>query len=88
VSGQGHVKIVKTDKDGFDYEITALQGEVSVKFTSYEVWVNKAKNGQFQNPKSRFEYIDDIQKEIEIIIKADETGKFDVIQFLRDKRSK
>ena len=88
MSGNGHVKIGKIDKDGFDYEITALQGEVTVKFTSPEVWVNKAKNGQFKNPKSMFEYIDDIQKEIEKIIKADETGQFDVIQFLRDKRNK
>jgi hypothetical protein len=88
VSGQGHVKIGKIDTDGFDYEITARQGEVTVKFTSSEVWVNKAKSGQFKNPKSMFEYIDDIQTGIEKIIKADETGKFDVIKFLRDMRKK
>ena len=48
--------------------------------------MNKAPTGELKNPKSLQEYIDDIQTEIEKIIKADETGKFDVIKFLRDKR--
>ena len=85
-SGQGYVRILRRDEYGFDYEITALQGEFSAVFTSYERWMHRAANGEFEYAKSIFEYMADVRKAVENKIADDRTGAFDVIQFLKDAR--
>ena len=85
-SGQGRIRILNRDKHSFDYEITALQGNFRVDFTSKERWMHKAANGEFEYPKSIDEYKADIRKDIAQKIEDDRTGTFDVIQFLKEMR--
>ena len=86
-SGQGRIRILKRDEHGFDFEITATQGEFSAVFTSYERWMHSSANGDFEYPKSIIEYISDVRKIIEQAIEDDPTGTFDVIKFLKDFRA-
>jgi hypothetical protein len=79
VSGQGRVRILNRNKHRFSFEITALQGIFSVVFTSYEKWMHKAANGDFEYPKSIFEYMTDIRQIIAQKIEDDHTRTFDVI---------
>ena len=85
-SGQGRVRMLKRDEHGFDYEITAFQGEFSAIFTSYERWMHRAGKGEFDYRQSVSEYMADLRKAIEIALENDRTGAFDVIQFLKDAR--
>ena len=60
-SGQGRVRILTRDEHGFDFEITAFQGEFSVVFTSYERWMHSSASGDFEYPKSILEYKADVR---------------------------
>ena len=81
--GQGSVKILNRDEHSFDFEITALQGKFSVNFTSYERWMHSSAKGDFEYRKSLDEYMADIRQVIAKEIEKDDTGIFDVIQFLQ-----
>ena len=85
-SGQGRVRLLKRDERGFDFEITAFQGEFSAVFTSYERWMHRAGKGEFEYRQSISEYMADLRKAIENSLENDRTGTFDVIQFLKDAR--
>ena len=87
-SGQGRVRILNRDQHSFDFEITAFKDTFTVYFTSYERWMQSSANGDFEYPKSVFEYMADLRTVIEQRLIDDEPpGTFDVIQFLKDLRS-
>jgi hypothetical protein len=53
-----------------------------VVFTSYERWMHRVANGEFEYPKSINEYIAQVKQTIANNIKDDTTGLFNVIKFL------
>ena len=71
---------------GFDYEITANKDKYTVNFTSYERWMHKCETGEFYHPKAIDEYIGELRKTIEQRIEKDDSGTFDVIKYLKERR--
>lgn len=60
-TGNGCVRILNWDEKSFDYEITAFQGEFTVKFTSNERWMHRAATGDFTYLKSIDQYKADLR---------------------------